>query len=78
MAAVDEPATPAAHVASNAPAPKAKSHAEKVQDAKTDQVEFTFGEIESRGFFDKTDRNLFEGQDLDVPTYLRKGIKIAL
>ena len=33
---------------------------------------------QSRGFFDKTDRNLFEGQDLDVPTYLRKGIKIAL
>ena len=42
------------------------------------QDEFTFGEMESRGFFDKTDRNLFEGQDLDVPTYLRKGIKIAL
>jgi cell division protein FtsZ len=42
------------------------------------QDEFTFGEIESRGYFDKTDRNLFEGQDLDVPTYLRKGIKVAL
>ncbi len=39
---------------------------------------FAQGEIESRGFFDKTDRNLFEGQDLDVPTYLRKGIKISL
>jgi cell division protein FtsZ len=46
---------------------------------KTDQEElFAFGEIESRGFFDKTDRNLFEGQDLDVPTYLRKGIKISI
>ncbi len=78
VALVDEPATPTAHVATNAPAPKAKSHAEKVQDAKASQDEFTFGEIESRGFFDKTDRNLFEGQDLDVPTYLRKGIKIAL
>jgi cell division protein FtsZ len=42
------------------------------------QDEFTFGEIERRGHFDKTDRNLFEGQDLDVPTYLRKGIKLAL
>lgn len=42
------------------------------------QDEFTFGEVESRGFFDKTDRNLFEGQDLDVPTYLRKGIRIVL
>lgn len=42
------------------------------------QEEFTFGELESRGFFDKTDRNLFEGQDLDVPTYLRKGIRVVL
>ncbi|OHE89282.1 MAG: cell division protein FtsZ [Verrucomicrobia bacterium RIFCSPLOWO2_12_FULL_64_8] len=43
---------------------------------KIKQDEFAFGEIESRGYFDKTDRNLFEGQDLDVPTYLRKGVKI--
>ena len=46
--------------------------------AKTAQDEFGFGEVESRGHFEKTDRNLFEGHDLDVPTYLRKGIKIAL
>ncbi len=46
--------------------------------AKTDQDEFGFGEVESRGHFEKTDRNLFDGQDLDVPTYLRRGIKIAL
>jgi cell division protein FtsZ len=43
-----------------------------------EQNEFSFNEVESRGFFDKTDRNLFEGQDLDVPTYLRKGIKIGI
>ena len=42
------------------------------------QEEFGFGEVESRGHFEKTDRNLFDGQDLDVPTYLRRGIKIAL
>ena len=44
------------------------------------QDEFLFGngDLEARGSFDKTDRNLFEGQDLDVPTYLRKGIKISL
>jgi cell division protein FtsZ len=46
--------------------------------AKAEQNEFLFSEAESRGYFDKTDRNLFEGQDLDVPTYLRKGIKIAV
>ncbi|HTB81324.1 MAG TPA: cell division protein FtsZ [Opitutaceae bacterium] len=43
------------------------------------QEDFGFDrDVESRGHFDKTDRNLFEGQDLDVPTYLRKGIKLAL
>jgi cell division protein FtsZ len=42
------------------------------------QEEFGFGEVESRGYFEKTDRNLFDGHDLDVPTYLRKGIKISL
>ncbi|MEY3607607.1 MAG: hypothetical protein RLZZ447_395, partial [Verrucomicrobiota bacterium] len=25
-----------------------------------------------------TERNLFDGQDLDVPTYLRRGIKVSL
>jgi len=42
------------------------------------QEEFGFGELESRGHFEKTDRNLFDGQDLDVPTYLRKGIKVSI
>lgn len=48
---------------------------------KPQQEEFGFGGAESdanRGSFDKSDRNLFEGQDLDVPTYLRKGIKIPV
>jgi cell division protein FtsZ len=45
---------------------------------KAAQDEFGFGEVESRGHFEKTDRNLFDGQDLDVPTYLRRGIKISL
>lgn len=45
---------------------------------KTEQNEFLFGEVEDRGHFDKTDRYLFGGQDLDVPTYLRKGVKIVV
>ena len=49
-----------------------------VHTAKIAQEEFGFGEVETRGHFEKTDRNLFDGQDLDVPTYLRKGIKIAI
>ena len=51
-----------------------------VHAAKPKQDEFGFGTapVENRGTFDKSDRNLFEGQDLDVPTYLRKGIKVVI
>lgn len=59
----------AAPVASEAPA---------LHGVKAMQDEFGFGEVESRGQFERTDRNLFDGHDLDVPTYLRKGIKIAV
>jgi cell division protein FtsZ len=54
----------------------AETHA--LHGVKAMQDEFGFGEVESRGQFERTDRNLFDGQDLDVPTYLRKGIKIAV
>ncbi len=57
-------------------APAATTHKEK---PKQEEFGFQGGEpVENRGAFDKSDRNLFEGQDLDVPTYLRKGIKVAL
>lgn len=59
------------------PEPAAAPVAETAPHPST-QEEFGFGEIESRGQFERTDRNLFDGQDLDVPTYLRKGIKIAI
>lgn len=62
---VDEP------IAKGAPAGAATPKA-------VDQEEFGFGEVESRGYFEKTERNLFDGHDLDVPTYLRRGIKITL
>ena len=47
---------------------------------KPKQEEFGFqgAPAENRGAFDKSDRNLFEGQDLDIPTYLRKGIKVTV
>ncbi len=70
---------PAAGPAPGAPTPAPAPAPAKVSaSAKVEQNEFTFNEVESRGYFDKTDRNLFEGQDLDVPTYLRKGIKITV
>ena len=70
-----EPPAPAR----SAPPAEADAEAEaKAAAAKAEQEEFGFGELESRGHFEKTDRNLFDGHDLDVPTYLRKGIRIAL
>jgi cell division protein FtsZ len=73
----DEPPVAVA-VAAEAPATAGTGRPTAVHAAKAQQNEFSFAEVESRGHFDKTDRNLFEGQDLDVPTYLRKGIKIHL
>lgn len=43
------------------------------------QDEFNFSEVDDqRGYFEKTDRNDYKNEDLDVPTYLRRGIKIKL
>ncbi|HVW20538.1 MAG TPA: cell division protein FtsZ [Opitutaceae bacterium] len=74
--AVAAPPAAAASAAAEKPAPPSAARA--VHQPKAAQDEFGFGELESRGHFEKTDRNLFDGQDLDVPTYLRKGIRIAL
>lgn len=44
-----------------------------------DQSEFAFPRLEdNRGHFERTETNLYEGADLDVPTYLRRGLKIHL
>ena len=54
----------------DAPEPDAK---------KVDQVEMDFDEQEmQRSFFEKTRRTMIDGQDVDIPTYLRRGIKIIL
>ncbi len=58
--------------------PARKGRAPELAAAAADQVELSFGEHETRGTFEKSDRNLFEGQDLDVPTYLRRGIKLVI
>jgi cell division protein FtsZ len=43
-----------------------------------EQKEFAFPrQDENRGTFEKTSRNLYEGVDLDIPTYLRRGMKLA-
>ncbi len=51
----------------------------KKKKAETDQDEFLFVDLEAqRGYFDQTAKNLYNNEDLDVPTYLRRGIKIKL
>jgi cell division protein FtsZ len=51
----------------------------KSQEKHVEQDEFFFtSEGEQRGYFDKTDRNMWEGEDLDIPTYLRRGVRIVL
>ncbi len=41
------------------------------------QGEFKFMEMsEQRGYFDETEKNIRNGEDLDVPTYMRRNIKI--
>ncbi len=72
------PESTLAAAAATATTPKAAKNSGELPLAPVAQDEFSFNELESRGHFDKTDRNLFEGQDLDVPTYLRKGIRLAL
>ncbi len=75
------PKTAAATATMGNPAPQ-PVHASKLRgsrDSGAPQNEFHFvGEDEQRGYFDQTDRNFFEGEDLDVPTYLRRGVKIQL
>lgn len=51
----------------------------KKQAPDMDQEEFLFVEANAqRGYFEKTDRNLYKDEDLDVPTFLRRGIRIKI
>ncbi|MBW7895358.1 MAG: cell division protein FtsZ [Opitutaceae bacterium] len=74
----DEERTPVVSAPTAATSQPTAAQAAATAAATAAQDEFGFGEIESRGHFEKTDRNLYDGQDLDVPTYLRKGIRITL
>lgn len=57
-------------------------HETKLRSKNKDNVsqnEFTFIDMEAqRGYFDKTDRNEYNKEDLDVPTFSRRGIKIKI
>ena len=60
------------------PATSRKSKKTHPKSVKVEQHEFSFNEGEPRGEFENTDGMIFEGQDLDTPTYLRKGIRIPI
>lgn len=74
------------HASKLKPQPSAKTKAKesrKIRGRKKDPVDqntFDFMEQENqRGIFeDLSSRNLYEGEDLDVPAYLRRGVKIAV
>lgn len=58
--------------------PGRKSKKARSKSAKAEQHEFSFSEGEPRGEFENTVGIIFEGQDLDTPTYLRKGVRIPI
>jgi cell division protein FtsZ len=55
------------------PAKEEKISAEKSMQAKQEVLQF---EPVNRGRFEKSEPTIVEGEDLDVPTYLRKKIKM--
>lgn len=57
------------------PEKKKEIHPKKV---KVEQDEFSFNEGEPRGEFENTDGFIFEGQDLDTPAFLRRGVRIPI
>ena len=47
--------------------------------SEVDQDEFDFIDADAqRGYFDKTDCNDYNEEDLDVTTFMRRGIKIKI
>jgi cell division protein FtsZ len=56
-----------------APVKEAKPSAEKSVQAKQEVLQF---EAVTRGRFEKSEPTIVEGEDLDVPTYLRKNVKV--
>jgi len=55
------------------PMPPSPSPSEKIMQAKQEVMQF---EPVTRGRFEKSEPTIVEGQDLDVPTYLRKNIRV--
>lgn len=66
----------AAHgTSSNLPTPSRKGGGRRA--VPLQQEEFSFVAADQRGWFDQSERALFDGEDLDIPTFRRRGIRIA-
>lgn len=79
------PARPAPQPSQKAPARSAEPVASKAPAkavatgrSRGAQEEFLFAESGKRGYFDQTDDNVFKGENLDIPAYMRRGIRIVL
>ncbi len=57
---------------------KAKAAAKLAEENAQGKFEFISELDKQRGFFDDTPPNIYKNEDLDVPTYLRKGIKLVI
>lgn len=71
---------PAAATAAPADPPTATAHeaaSPATATGGTAQDEFRFGEGDGAGSLDGSDSSVQDGQDLDTPTYLRRGIRIT-
>ena len=55
------------------PTPVTKPASEKIVQAKQEVLQF---ESVTRGRFEKSEPTIVEGQDLDVPTFLRKNVRV--
>ena len=53
--------------------PKPQATTPKKAEAKQESLQF---EPVSRGRFEKSEPTIIDGQDLDVPTFLRKNVKV--
>lgn len=75
------PAPPNARPGKGKDRKKQKVHSSKLggRHQNSGQEELSlFGAEDDRGVFVRTTPNFFDGQDLDVPTYLRQGIRVVL
>lgn len=80
-AAASEDDRPSRETAENEEAPLEPTRERPVTHARpkrAEQHEFSFSEGDPKGEFENSGGTLFEGQDLDSPTFLRRGVKIVL